>query len=239
MKSAGTVAAQATAGGLADVLKHHTHELHREAERTGVVADMIRGDVTRVDYALYLRNVLPAYRVLEQSMDARADLAALRPFSLQAVYRAQAIESDLRVMIGPYWDRTLPLLGAGERYANRIADVAANDCLRLIAHAYVRYLGDLSGGQILRRLLARSLGLGPDALSFYDFPDIADINAFKETYRDAIDQVGRDLDDVRGVVDETATAFRLNIDVSKAVQAAAGAPHAAVREPLGATSPGD
>jgi heme oxygenase len=34
---------------------------------------------------------------------------------------------------------------------------AEGDGTRLIAHAYTRYLGDLSGGQILQRLLARSL----------------------------------------------------------------------------------
>ena len=50
----------------------------------------------------------------------------------------------------------------------------AADAPRLIAHAYVRYLGDLSGGRIVGRILARSPGLGPEALSFYDFPGIAD-----------------------------------------------------------------
>ena len=55
------------------------------------------------------------------------------------------------------------------------------DAEALVAHLYTRYLGDLSGGQILRRAVVRAYGLaGPgettlDAragVAFYDFPEI-------------------------------------------------------------------
>ena len=39
---------------------------------------------------------------------------------------------------------------------------------RLVAHAYVRYLGDLNGGRVLQRRVAGALQR-PDATSFYDF----------------------------------------------------------------------
>ena len=75
--------------------------------------------------------------------------------------RAPAIESDLVALCGAHWSHDIPLLAAGDLYARRIAKAAEGDGTRLIAHAYTRYLGDLSGGQILQRLLARSLELQP------------------------------------------------------------------------------
>jgi len=104
------------------------------------------------------------------------------------------------------------------------ARAAAGDGSRLIAHAYIRYLGDLYGGQILRRILARSLGLGAPSLSFYDFPAIADAEAFKAGYRAALDQAALEIEDCAGVVEEAALAFELNIAVSMAVGDAAARP---------------
>jgi len=115
----------------------------------------------------------------------------------------------------------LPLLPAALAYAAAISAASAGAGHRLIAHAYARYLGDLSGGQILKRLLARSLDLPAAALSFYEFPAIADLAAFKESYRAAIEQAGDVLDDFDGVVEEGALAFELNIELSVALQAAA------------------
>jgi heme oxygenase len=91
---------------------------------------------------------------------------------------------------------------------------------RLIAHAYTRYLGDLSGGLILQRLLARSLDLRPAELSFYDFPKYPDLAALKAAYREALDRAGSLASDPTNVIEEGALAFTLNIDLSCAVQAA-------------------
>ncbi len=100
-----------------------------------------------------------------------------------------------------------------------MAQAAADNGERLIAHAYTRYLGDLSGGQILKRLLERSLGLGPDALSFYEFPAIADIAVFKSGLHAAI-AAATSVVDVVAVVEEAAMAFRLNIELSRAIHLA-------------------
>jgi heme oxygenase len=113
------------------------------------------------------------------------------------------------------------VLSAGRSYARRITRVAVGEGTRLIGHAYARYLGDLSGGQILARLLGRSLGLGPGTLAFYDFPDIPDADGFKAELRAALDWAAPLLADPEAVVDEALCAFRLNIALSEAVEAAA------------------
>lgn len=209
---------------LADAMRERTRSLHARAERSGMVNEVLRGCADRNGYALLLRNLLPAYRELEAGLDRHRTAPGLRLVVQTAVYRASAIQSDLVALCGETWEATLSLLPASERYAGRISEVAEGDATRLIAHAYARYLGDLSGGQILRERLARSLGLGEHALSYCAFPDIADLSAFKGAYRDALDRAAIEISDIYGVIDEAEIAFRLNIDVSVAVKAALAGP---------------
>ncbi len=93
-----------------------------------------------------------------------------------------------------------------------------------MAHAYVRYFGDLSGGQVLKKLLGRSMQLRPEALSFYDFPDIADHRSFKNEMRAALDDAADVISDQEGLLGEAVLAFEHNIAVSRAVQDAIAAP---------------
>ena len=67
----------------------------------------------------------------------------------------------------------------------------------LVAHSYSRYLGDLSGGQILaKRLKKHILNLSEgdgnwdsnDGLQFYNFSNIGNHNAFKEEYRERLNK---------------------------------------------------
>ena len=197
-----------------------TKTLHVEAERTGIIRDLLRGDANRGGYILLLRNLLPAYLAMEQGLErhrASPQLGALAAYKLD---RTGAIEADLISLCGERWSQDVPLLAAGELYAGRIAKAAEGDGARLIAHAYTRYLGDLSGGQILQRLLARSLQLRPPELSFYEFPRFSDLEALKTDYRQALDRAGAMLPDGDAIVEEGALAFSHNIALSRAVQAA-------------------
>jgi heme oxygenase len=207
--------------GLADRLRTRTHALHVQAERAGVVGELLQGRASRDAYALLLRNLLPAYQRLEEGLESHRERAALAAVAERAVYRSEAIGSDLAALCGRYWEQSLPLLPAGERYAQRVAEAAAGDGSRLLAHAYTRFLGDLNGGRILRRLLSRSLALEADALAFYAYPEIADLDAFRHAYRGALDAAGA-FADADAVAEEALAAFAHNIEVSEAVQRAAG-----------------
>jgi heme oxygenase len=202
---------------LSVALREQTQALHTKAEKTGFVNAILRGQATREGYTLYLRNLLPAYQAIERGLDRHRDAPGVRQVALPALYRSAAIEHDLAGIAGENWDAQVPLLPAGQAYAER---VAASDGIRLIGHAYTRYLGDLNGGQGLKRLLARLLGLGPEALSLYEFPLVPDPRAFTVEYRTRLDLAGQEIDDAEAVVQEAVAAFRLNIDLSEAVQAA-------------------
>ena len=197
-----------------------TKTLHVEAERTGIIRDLLRGGASREGYILLLRNLLPAYLAMEQGLERHRGSPRLGQLAAYRLDRAAAIEADLVSLCGERWSQDVPLLAAGELYAGRIAKAAEGDGARLIGHAYTRYLGDLSGGQILQRLLAQSLQLRPAELSFYKFPRFSDLEALKTDYRQALDRAGALFPDGDAIVEEGALAFSHNITLSCGVQAA-------------------
>lgn len=197
-----------------------TKTLHLEAERSGIIRELLRGSANRDGYILLLRNLLPAYQAMEHGLAHHRKTPGIGALAHYRLDRAPAIESDLAALCGEAWQRDIPLIPAGDQYARRVTEAARGNGARLIAHAYTRYLGDLSGGLILQRLLARSLELQPAELSFYDFPKYPDLAALKAAYREALDRAGTLAGEPEAVVEEGALAFTLNIDLSCAVQAA-------------------
>ncbi|HLG81947.1 MAG TPA: biliverdin-producing heme oxygenase [Bradyrhizobium sp.] len=216
-----TVTDSSSPASVVTALYLRTKALHLEAERTGIIRDLLRGEASRDGYVLLLRNLLPAYQAMEHGLQRHRGSAILGAIADYGLERAAAIEADLAALCGARWSHNVPLLAAGRRYASRVQEAAKGNGARLIAHAYTRYLGDLSGGQILQRLLARSLQLRPAELSFYDFQRFSDLEALKADYRRALDQAGVLAADPDAVIEEGAVAFSLNIDLSCAVQSMA------------------
>lgn len=206
--------------GLAAALRERTRGLHEQAERSGIIRRLLKGSADCHGYALLLRNLLPAYQEMERQLELHRNAPGVRLIALPELYRADALEQDIREIEGAAWRLSLPLLGSGRRYAARIAESAEHEPARLVGHAYVRYLGDLNGGQILRRLFSRSLGLEQRHLSFYDFPAIPDLGMFKLEIRAKLNCVAMEVTDTDNIVAEALEAFRLNIDLSHDVERA-------------------
>lgn len=208
--------------GFADRLRDRTADLHERAEQSGIVAAIIAGSASRAGYALFMRNLLPAYRELEWGLDRHRGKRGVGTLWNRDLFRAPAIQCDLAKLAGRTWGQSLPLLPQGLLYARRVATAAEGDGSLLIAHLYTRYLGDLAGGQILKRRLAGMADLDGSCLSFYDFPGIADPAAFARAYRGLLDSSAAEATDPDRVVEEAAIAFQLNIELSEAIQAYAG-----------------
>lgn len=207
------------AGGFAGRLRDETAAVHREAERAGVIADLIRNRAMRAGYVLFLRSLVPAYAALEAALARAPDSPLVAAFAAPGLARLPALTRDLAALAGPDWATRCAVLPQAAAYGAAIAD-ARDDVPALAAHAYARYLGDLSGGQILKPVLARNLGLGPEALGFYDFPALADPAATKAAMRAALDSVPVASATADRIVAEAIAAFRHNIAVSEAVQRA-------------------
>ena len=209
--------------GLALQLRQATRDVHGQAERSGVMADLVHGRADVMSYALLLRSLLPAYQALEAGLEAHRDHPIIGAFALAETYRAESILHDLTLLIGMDWPAVLPELPAAAAYARAVAAAADGGGERLIAHAYVRTLGDLSGGQIIAKLLLHSLGAPAQQLQFHAFPLIADIAAFKACYCARLDVAGTQLASTDAVLDAARSGFAHNISVAQAVSYSAAA----------------
>ncbi|MFT4231339.1 MAG: biliverdin-producing heme oxygenase, partial [Leucobacter sp.] len=85
----------------------------------------------------------------------------------------------------------------------------------VVAHHYTRYLGDLSGGQMIAKRVAKQHGLERDGIAFYDFAELGSLVAFKNGYRAALDALGAtlDADEKARMLDEVRAAYGFNTAV--------------------------
>jgi heme oxygenase len=207
---------------MADQMRQRTQALHTQAEQSGIVRAILSGRVDRAGYVLFLRNLWPVYQQLELGLARHQGQPGIGDLHRPELSRTQALAADLRALAGPDFAQALPLLPAGQHYADRVATAAAGDGRLLIAHAYTRYLGDLAGGRVLARRL-RAAGLGEEdgcGLAFYAFPQIAQVSDFARTFRTALDRAAATFGNPADVLEEAALAFQLNIALSLAVESA-------------------
>jgi heme oxygenase len=160
-----------------------------------------------------LLQLFEIYAELEAAGQLMEDDPVAGAFVSPALLRRAALESDLTGLLGARWREHLDPRPATLAYTARLREVAHTDPARFVTHHYTRYLGDLSGGQIIGRMAARTYGLGGDCLQFVRFDAIADQAAFKAAYRSSLDDAPWDETDRATVIDESRRAFRLNARV--------------------------
>ncbi len=170
---------------------------------------IVSGTLTRAAHGAHLLALHPVYRELEAGLDRRRDDPRLGSFHLPELWRRAALAADLEFLLGPGWERREPVPGAGA-YLERLREIEKSRPIALVAHSYVRYLGDLSGGQMLKAMIARQLGLDGSGLSFYEFPDIPDPKAFKAEFRRRLDELSLADEEIEAMIEEARIAFLLN-----------------------------
>jgi len=98
------------------------------------------------------------------------------------------------------------------RYVAHVEALSAAAPALLPAHAYVRYLGDLNGGQLLRGIVQRTLALPSGAgTHFYAFGSAADVSARKTALRTGLDQLPLDDAGAEALVAEAKSAFERHV----------------------------
>jgi len=188
-------------------LRQATGTLHREVESSPLIAQLLRGNLDRGDYCALLRNLHALYQALE----ARLSCARLpEGIADPRLARLAALEADLATLHGADW-ASLPLTDAALAYQARLLEL---DEARLIAHAYVRYLGDLAGGQMLGRIVGKAYGEGAE---FYRFPEpgAAELAA---RFRSAIDALALPESALQTIVDEACVGFARHGELFAALQ---------------------
>ena len=200
-------------GSLAARLRSETKSLHSEVERAGMMPRMLSGRLDRLTYCRLLRNFHAIYQALEAALDRHRGLPPVAAVWFAGLARTAALERDLLDLHGDRWLQELPVAAAGERYVRRLEELDQGDPLLLVAHAYVRYLGDLSGGQILRKIVAGALNpAAPDSATgarFYLFPAPGAVELAQQ-FRAGLGGIIVDGDEASRIVAEAQWTFRLH-----------------------------
>ena len=197
---------------LALELKTGTKRSHTAAESTKFVGSFLRGVVSEENYRTLIKDFYFVYSALEEEMERLKDDEFLNPIYFKELNRLNFLKMDLRYYYGPNWMMEVKPSEACIQYVERIHEVADKDPYLLVGHHYTRYLGDLSGGQILKGIAEKALDLPKnEGLHFYDFPNIEDKKEFKTKYRSGLDQVTTDSHKINDIIAEANYAFRLNM----------------------------
>lgn len=194
------------------VIRTASHEQHTEAENSSFMSDLLGGGLGIPAYRRYTEQLWFVYRALEDVSDTLAADPVAGPFLRPELARTAELERDLAHLGGPGWRTGLTPLPATAAYADRVATCARTWPGGFVAHHYTRYLGDLSGGQLIRGTAEKAWGFARkgDGVRFYVFEDIPNPAAFKRRYRALLDALPVDDLEKQRVVDECKHAFRLN-----------------------------
>lgn len=195
---------------LSVLLRDATRDEHERTESSPFVTALMDGRLDRSAYTALLGQSYLFYAVLEEAGDRWRGDAVVGGFVTDALTRRDALEKDLAWLSGPEWRAALAPLPATQRYVDRLRQTCFSSRSAFVAHHYTRYLGDLSGGQIIRSKLRNIYGLTEDGVRFYIFDGIAKPKVFKDTYRALIDGVAWDASERTALIAEANEAFRLN-----------------------------
>ncbi|KAH8113499.1 heme oxygenase-like protein [Phellopilus nigrolimitatus] len=248
---------------LASVLKVATSVAHERAEQSQGAGWLTRGELDKDEYIRFLMMLFHVYNNLEVALEKHSAHPTLAStYNPTLLSRAPSLSSDISFLLGvpesswedhpvhKYLQSNPP--APFSAYISRIQHLAneAEDPSPLLAHAYVRYLGDLSGGQVIRRRIAKAYGIERDdgrGTQFYDFrqlgkdkpANMGDMRKIKVWFRDMMNQgAGDDASRKQTIAEEAVKVFELNEGLFKILKepAVASSQISAVA-PLGNPSP--
>jgi heme oxygenase len=138
-------------------LKELTKDAHSNAERQEFVKILFSGNIDSELYASYLKNQHPQYEILEVCAMPHGLLNGLHDIRRAPAIMADYLELKKDTETDP---QILPVV---ERYIKYILSIK-DDPKRLMAHLYVRHMGDLAGGQMIAKRI-------PGSGKYYQFED--------------------------------------------------------------------
>ncbi|KFR12015.1 Heme oxygenase 2, partial [Opisthocomus hoazin] len=201
---------------LSELLKEGTKESHDRAENTQFVKDFLKGRIKKELFKLATAALYFTYSALEEEMDRNKDNPVFAPlyFPLE-LHRQEALVKDLKYFYGEDWKEKIQCSEATQHYVDRIHHVGQHEPELLVAHAYTRYMGDLSGGQVLKKVAQRALKLPgtEEGVQFYIFDNISNAQQFKQLYRARMNALDLEKNTKERIVEEANQAFRFNMQV--------------------------
>jgi len=139
------------------ILNPYTKEKHRQVESHPFVQYLLTGDIKPEHYALFLQQMYVVYSSIEYFAEISLMLT-----DMQGLKRTESIFNDIIELGYNIGNKPLP---ATEKYRQRIVDLYYGDKKpQILAHVYVRHMGDLYGGKVIAKRV-------PGSGKMYQFDD--------------------------------------------------------------------
>ncbi|MFJ2146296.1 heme oxygenase (biliverdin-producing) [Glutamicibacter sp. NPDC087831] len=191
-------------------LRSVTQEDHHAAESSDFITTLMGGERSARDYTLLISQYHYIYEALEEEVRALASHPALTDIFDLHLERGAQIIKDLEVLLPMHdLEESPAALPATEDYVAALRAAAA-DPARLVAHHYLRYLGDLSGGLAIGKLVSRHYSIPDEALNMWKFDAIEKPKLYKDAYREKLDTFGANPSHAEAVLDEAKRGFQWN-----------------------------
>nr|YP_009732373.1 photosystem II Q [Gracilaria textorii]QHS70914.1 photosystem II Q [Gracilaria textorii] len=199
---------------LAQQLREGTTKAHSMAENVSFVKSFLGGVVDKKSYRRLVANLFFVYTALEEEIEKNKNHSVVQSIYFPELNRTVSLKQDLEYYYGSNWQEQVCPSLATKIYVDRIRNISINQPELLIAHAYTRYMGDLSGGQILKKIAQTAMNLSNnDGIAFYNFHNIKDDKGFKIIYRQALDNAPIDQIQIEQIIAEANISFNLNMKV--------------------------
>ena len=200
---------------IAMMLREGTAEKHQETEKVPYLRAIFKGGLDPQTYTTQLECFLPIYECMESFFAAEKSHPVLSKLYYPELNRQDALKEDIAYFQKRFGTKLKGSLSPKTKaYVEHIQNVAKSNPYLLSAQSYVRYLGDLSGGQAIKKVVARTFQLNEnEGTQFYEFPNIADHQAFKGIYRTALDTLPLNETQKEELLAEAKKVFDLNKDL--------------------------
>jgi len=225
------------------LVRQATKEAHQRAMASLGGQLSVNGQLPKNLYAQFLMMLWHMYDAFEIALEQHATHPTLEPTYNPALLRRTAtLASDisflLQVPLSEWQCHPLhtslitPMPEQLRIYIDRINLIANSpDPSALLAHSYVRYLGDLSGGQYIREVIIEAYGLDEATglgAEFYEFKELGGskkaneegVAKIKEWFREGMNKGGGRNDEIKvAVMNEAKLVFDLNTGLFKVLEA--------------------
>ena len=203
-----------TSQPLSAVLKEATATAHEDAEGSRFMEELLGGKLNTEAVAEFTGQLWFIYEALERAVRAIEDQPLAGSIVDRRLERQVSLEADLAGMYGANWRDAIRILPATMKYVSRLEELTGTgDPVPVIAHHYVRYLGDVSGGQVIAAWLGTYYDIDPESLNFYDFSAIGKIPPYRSSYRTALDELDLNEEQRESLLEEARMAFGFNSGV--------------------------
>lgn len=196
----------APTGLLSERLRAHTSTAHDAVAQGDFLTRLAAGELSQEAYVDWLSQLWYIYTALEETVCRAEGGPLLSCLSDARLQRTRALESDLSHLIGEHWLDIIEPRATTTTYVDRLFRISEDEPA-VIAHHYVRYLGDIVGGQRVSQKVARHYGIDPGGLNFSDFASLGSPQRYLADYRSLVDTLPMTPEQIQALLAEAHHAF--------------------------------